>query len=79
MLTGDNAGAARSVAAAAGLDATAVHANLLPEDKLRQVCSHTPFSYNWEFMKALNVTFWSCRKTIEQDHAQPTGGFLLSK
>ena len=37
MLTGDNAGAALAVAAAAGIDAAHVHAALLPEDKLRQV------------------------------------------
>lgn len=44
MLTGDNAGAAKSVAAAAGLDASAVHAALLPEDKLSQVpCSDPPY------------------------------------
>ncbi len=40
MLTGDNAGAAHSVAAAAGLDPVSVHSSLLPEDKLRQARAH---------------------------------------
>ncbi|EIE24921.1 heavy metal translocatin, partial [Coccomyxa subellipsoidea C-169] len=53
MLTGDNAGAARSVAAAAGLDPVSVHSSLLPEDKLRQALQVE--AYRAKFGKVVHV------------------------
>ena len=44
MLTGDNPGAAASIAQQVGLDAADVYASLLPRDKLAKVCSRPAVS-----------------------------------